>query len=735
MAELGTMLLFFFCVNSLLSGLASDRCDTLYLLNLVPYPDNRTFAGWDKGYELIPASRLATKHINNDSDVLQDYKLEVIDVSSEACNINVITGGLTEYFRQLFNRTCVFGVIGLYCSSVTHAIAPIVNHPMMGYVQIAASTSPLHRVKSFPYTFHSITSSGVFNSAMVALMKELKWEMVYVVHGSVGVYFRTTAIDFMKLVSGVDEVSITATIQIREGFSISGMFDLIKDKGGRIGYFTVTNSETAEILCEAYQRDFLWPKYALVFHERSLSDVFSTHVECTMQEMTKALENVFMFQYKLTSPERTRLVSGITYEQYHEEYIEELAKFAMEKEMELEESVYANTLYDQVWAFALAANKSLDTYYFNSSISASNVDDILKIREVLGEKLKGVKFNGSSGFINFGEDQEVQTDVDIFQVRDGKSIPIGLYDATKKHVEFRRDFNRSSVPKDRFDTRSQLIPMWLGSLVLSLNCMLIVLTLFNTVTIIWLRNEPEIKSSSFYLSLVILIGCYSLLFSPILLTVQMTFLIADTRFPVALCTLEFWLFLNGINIILATLLVRLFRIFHIFRSYHSTGKFWLDKYLIFYVALICSPMLILHVIQSVVDPFHLETKKKFASSTNPYKLVKRHCSRQFQYVWLTLSFILIVLVMISVITFAVRTRHIKRKHYKDTKKVNMFLFSVCITYSIFIPLWLILHSIDLYAGSYICKCIANLTGAGLCQMFLSYQKHFQQFLSGETKDL
>ena len=58
----------------LLTGVqCCDEKTVLYLLNVQPYPDNRSFAGWDRGFELIPAGRLAIEQINNQSDLLPGY--------------------------------------------------------------------------------------------------------------------------------------------------------------------------------------------------------------------------------------------------------------------------------------------------------------------------------------------------------------------------------------------------------------------------------------------------------------------------------------------------------------------------------------------------------------------------------------------------------------------------------------------------------------------------------------
>ena len=61
--------------------------------------------GWDRGFELIPAGHLATKHINRDPDTLPGYKLEVINVPSEAC-----AQGVAEYYRHLIIEKDMFSL-------------------------------------------------------------------------------------------------------------------------------------------------------------------------------------------------------------------------------------------------------------------------------------------------------------------------------------------------------------------------------------------------------------------------------------------------------------------------------------------------------------------------------------------------------------------------------------------------------------------------------------------------
>ena len=471
-----------------------DICETLYLLNFVPYPDDRPFAGWDRGFELIPAGHLAAKHINSNPDILPGYRLEVIDVRSEACGLNTIVDGVTQYHKHLFssesvNPMCVLGIVGLYCSTVTNTIAPIANNRNLGYVQLAASTSPLHRNTTLlPYTFHIIVSSRVFNEAMIALMRNLTWRRLNIVYSSEGFYFRTTATDLFETVRSElsRENSSYSLIEIFEKESLSGLVDLINREETRIGYFTLTNSGTAKILCEAHDSNLL-ERYHFIFHERTLSEIFSALSSsesiakpCTEQTLTEALESIYLLHYRLHPPNHNQmLMSGITYEKY----VQELRLDGLILDSE---NLYANSLYDQVWALASAATRTLDKLQFlNTSINATK---IVKNRDILAEALRAIEFNGSSGLIRFGEKQEVQTQVDIFKVSNRQTVLIGRYDPYKKTVTFEADFNKSSLPQDSFETHYALLQTWLGSLVILCSVILTLLTLFNIIAMLQGRS-------------------------------------------------------------------------------------------------------------------------------------------------------------------------------------------------------------------------------------------------------
>ena len=718
--------------GSELHGSSNESCDTLYLLNVVPYPDKGPCAGWDRGFELIPAGHLATKHINNILGILDGYKLELIDVSSEACGRDIITEGLKEVYELMVNprSSCIFGIVSLYCSSVTDVVAPFIGHPKIGYVQLAASNSLPHRNTSeFPYLFHVIASSKILNTAVLTMMDKFEWMEINMVYDSNGILFINTASDFSEIINQNNK-TLVSSYPLLNGFSecsksTGTRFDITEVFGNaeqvRITYLIVTSDASAVILCEAFKMDYVWPGFMYIINEQSVDEILSKEVDCSREDMLKALNHAFLLKYQLITSNETMLRFGLTYEEYHQQYMEELSKLSNRSGMKLEANVYANVLYDQVWAFALAANESLQKInLFNSSINPDNIQEMTKNREILTAALKKVSFEGVSGFINFGDKQEVQTIVDIYQVINDTEILVGRYDHDMNNIEFTKDFNIDDIPPDTFDTIYRRIPKWMEILFYTCDSVLIILIAFSTFSIIYLRKHPEIKSTSLLLSFIIIVGCIFLCVSPLLHTVQNYAVNNPTTFSV-LCNLEYWLFINGLNIIFVTLLVRLLRIYHVFRTFQVTGKYWSDKYLVLYITLISSVMVVVFfVIWASVGFAHQVKVQKYVSLPQPHYDCHAYCSSSSMETWFSICLCLVGLVFVAVIFLAIQTRHIKRKHFKDTKKVNVFVFSVCITLSILLPL---VYFFPLnHVITYVCKCISSVGVAALCQFFLFLPK-------------
>ena len=720
------ILLLLFC------GVLQSKSErVLYLLNVQPYPDNRIFAGWDKGFELIPAGHLAIKQINNRSDILPGYRLELVDIESEACGISIINNGYVNFYRHLIQQNfLVVGVVGLFCSTVTAAISPVVNHPQIDYVQITASTSPLFQdIGAYPRLFHTISFTTVFNEAVVTLMGKFQWRKIGLIYNSVGVYFFSTADNFVSRLEANISLDLFTSFPSQAQF-IPELFSKVKNVGVRIIFTSLTVPEGATLMCEAFRRRLIWPGYVYIFYERTVQELLDAETSCDKSEMLEALEGIFLLQYKLQANPTQTLVSGLTYEEYHNAYLQHLYKFAVSTDIpELQANTYATVLHDQVWAFALALNKSLENI---KSLNASIADYTFgqsKITDTIAHNLESVSFQGASGYIKFHSNRKPQTSVNIFQVQSGQAVSVAVYDPNEDNLTFTDPEFVFTIPADQFEVVYELLPYWMMITIFCICGLAYIMTTVILVLFLYWRNEPEIKATSPYLSLVMFAGCYLLYTAILMRTLHQSFVIRYNGFT-AICNMDVWFRSIGLNFIFGTLFMRLLRIYHVFRVFRKTSKLWSDQFLFLGVLLICSGTLIILVLWTAIDIPHLEETQMYISSAHPpYHKGTRACHSRNLGIWVITAHAYNGVIILLVMFLAVQTRHIKRCNFKDTKKVNAYVFTVVAIIAIAVPLWYIFSHTQIKSelGGHITAVITYLSIALLGQVFLFASKTLPLF--------
>ena len=709
----------------------SQTCPILYLLNVEPYPYHGTgsVAVWDRGLDLIPAGHLAAEQINNRTDILSGFDLKLIDIDSEACGINVVSKGTANVYRELVDpeyRECVVGVIGLFCSPVTSVISPIVSHPNIGLVHIAASTSPKHRGHNHTNLFHIIGSSSGFNDATFALMKVFDWQRISLIYNSVRLYQLSTAGDFIHKIQSDPKRKLITEVPLPD--SHTQVFNVINDREARISYWTVAYTQAAHLLCDAFRKKFLWPGYVYILHEPKVDKILQTNTLCSKEELMSALEGVFMLEYRLFVDDSMELVSGWNYSEFRSKYADELQIFANATNQRLEECVYANSLYDQVWAFALALNNSLSLKQSrNVSSGGYKMRSIgQEISNTLKRELKKISFQGASGrMIHFGEEQGSPSYVDIFQIQNGSRVLVGVYDPFTQNITLTNSAP-TDTPSDTFDTVRILLPKWLGVCLLLAQGLLFSLITTNLVLVILWRKEREIKATSPILSTLIMVGCYFLFAKSLILVLYKMAVIENMNLLMCLCTLKTWASV-GTELIFATMFLRLLRIYRIFCTAPMTimSKYWVDKYLLVYVILICLGKAALLLLWSGVDPIHPVIKPRYVYGPDiklPHYRATLHCSCRWVVVWIAVIKLYSALLILMAVHLAIQTRHVKKAVYKDTKKVNIFIFLVIISIMTTIPLWVFFLKTGIEVGATVAEWLSIYHTPMLCQVCLFIPK-------------
>ena len=514
---------------------------------LVPFPDSNGTNGWDRGLELLPAARVAVREINDKTDLLAGYEMQLIERSHDACGVSIIFEGVSNLIRNALqttvNDTNAIAVLGLACSTVAASVSPIAGRDEVSLLQLAMANSHALRDQSaYPHLWRFLSSSDGLVLSVIALMERFNWRRVGLIFDGSGFFFNAIANTFREQVGSRNyTLLLDQGIDSTHGF-VAAALDLVQTSGVRIIFAPTTIPESVEIMCQASKRNLVWPGYVWIFPSRSLHEFYTNISDgCDNEDLLfKGIENVTLIDFELENRNSSAvLVSGHTYTEYKRDFDQESDKLQKEKKfVELlehfgftKDNPYSNYMYNQVWALALALNKSLpdlqsrgyhlqDYQYNNSEITA-----------IIEGHLEDVSFAGTLGTVAFDKHREVPTEVGIFQIRNDQEVEIAaILNGTLTLLNISEDY----IPGDNFERHYNLIGL---ELVVIIYIQAALLSIFLTIMLCFMliqQKQPEVKAMSPLLSVHIFIGCYLLVAASVILTTRQSTLIHDSTVYVTL---------------------------------------------------------------------------------------------------------------------------------------------------------------------------------------------------------
>ena len=169
-----------------------------------------------------------------------------------------------------------------------------------------------------------------------------------------------------------------------------------------------------------------------------------------------------------------------------------------------------------------------------------------------------------------------------------------------------------------------------------------------------------------------------------------------------------------------TVLVRMLRAYRIFSYFRRMGrKRWSDGFLCFVVLVIVGVEAFLLLIWALVDVFTIqEVKTYLATASPPYIEVVLYCYSKHLNIWVSLVVAEVGILIFVVAILAFKTRKIRQKHFKDTKKVNIYLFMNILLICEIFPLWWVLRELNYSASTVISLYVCYAGSAALCQLLL-----------------
>lgn len=291
----------------------SEGKHNLTLVVMAPFPGELT-DGWDGGPALIPATAIAAGEINNNTDILPDFNLQLV-VADSGCSVTAKV--YVSFFRDIFENKDhqVVGIIGPGCSGAALVVSSLTSRYQLGLIHITpGATTPELEDSSRNTTYATVSSALSYVQSLIQLMEYNNWTNIATLQDA----GRQTHSGFMKTVDS-GKVIFTDSLLSGERESFIPLKSL-KSSRAKVVLVFAGSQVAGELLCYAFHMKMTYPSYQWVFHDRIERDfiknvtnfrVDGATFNCSCDEMITATQRVTLNQFHLEQENKTKILHHI----------------------------------------------------------------------------------------------------------------------------------------------------------------------------------------------------------------------------------------------------------------------------------------------------------------------------------------------------------------------------------------------------------------------------------------
>ena len=677
-----TLLLEYICWIGTGCGAITEDVNILVLLSFEiddPLSEQPAFTD---GPELLPAVELAVYQINQQQDLLSGYSVNVT-VANSVCNLE--NYALVDFVETFFHSGTRFtGIVGPTCSDETEVLSAFTGKDVVSTLNFHIASS--HRLtdrKQYEYAFGTVGSSHSSIGLFIELIRLNEWYSVAVLYEESKIIFLSAYSVFVEeLTRDFPQGSISLSVPISE---VNMPLSSITDHHLRVIFVLSTSELAHRILC-LISRDYpqlTYPAYQFVFMGvRDLSPTSFTfnkrHYVCSVSEIIRVTEGFLLTHLRLNPAENlTKLVSGMTYQEYYKLYNERVNGAA---------TVWANPTYDAVWSLALALNNSIPKLSdINISLSEYSYG-MQEATDIIRDEVVKLSFQGASGYISFNNETGYSNlAVDLHQRVDNDIVLVATYSEHEGSLTFLED---GEFVENSFESVEVLVHPALASVCLLIGVVAFILIITTHIVTLIFRNFPAVRASSYLLGQLAFMGCYFIVVCFVSFTVQKTASMSTAIDITLLCEMQIWCIPLGLTLILGTVTAKTWRLYRIFVHFKKPGMLLSDHILIVAVLLMTAVDIVLCVIWTTQFPFsvmHHET------ITTEKIEVQVECSSKLYHLWFGVLTFYQGLIMFFALILALLTINIRHESFK-TKSVTLLVYTLTITLSLGFPMYFILNN-------------------------------------------
>uniref|UniRef100_A0A672G0G1 Gamma-aminobutyric acid type B receptor subunit 1 n=1 Tax=Salarias fasciatus TaxID=181472 RepID=A0A672G0G1_SALFA len=667
---------------------AASRKKKLYIGALFPMS-----GGWPGGQACMPSAQMALDLVNNRSDILPDYELELIHYDS-MCD----PGEATKLLYDLLYTEPIKIVLMPGCSGVSTLVAEAARMWNLIVLSYGSSSPALSNRQRFPTFFRTHPSATLHNPTRVQLFQKWKWTRIATIQQTTEVF--TSTLDDLE--QRVKEAGIE--ISVRQSFLTDPAVAVknLKRQDARIIVGLFYETEARKVFCEVFKEKLFGKKYVwflIGWYADNWFKIKDPAVNCSVENMTEAVEGHVTTEIVMLNPETVRGVSNMTSQEFISALMSRLGGKNPEETGGFQEAPLA---YDAVWALALALNKTVpplkargrrleDFNYNNHDITAE-----------IYRALNTSSFEGVSGQVVFDAQGSRMAMTLIEQLQGGSYKKIGYYDSSQKNLSwFGNDvWIGAGPPADRtvvieeFRFLSQKLfaavsvfaglGILLGAACLSFN--------------IYNGNVRYIQNSQPYLNNMTAAGCMMALAAVFPLGIDGHH-VHRSQFPVV-CQFRLWLLGLGFSLAYGSMFTKIWWVHTLFTKKEEKKerkKQHLEPWKLYAtVGVLLAVDFLSLMVWQIVDPLHITVEfTREAPKEDLDVLIQpllEHCSSQKMNTWLGVVYGYKGLLLLLGIFLAYETKSVSTEKINDHRAVGMAIYNVAVLCLITAPVTMILSS-------------------------------------------
>ncbi|XP_041370051.1 gamma-aminobutyric acid type B receptor subunit 1-like [Gigantopelta aegis] len=646
---------------------------------------------WAGGQACLPAVLMALEDVNNRTDILPDYHLEM-EYNDSQC----MPGLGTKVLYQLLYEPPTKIMLLSGCSIVSTFVAQAAKMWNLVVLAYGSSSPALSNRERFPTFFRTHPSATLHNPTRVKVLKRFHWARIATIHETEEL-FSSTIEDLETRVK-----SAGIEIAIRQSFlrDPANAVRTLKKQDARIIVGVFYEDMARRVFCQVYKEKLYGKKYVwfiIGWYPDNWYKVPDDSIDCTVEQMEEALEGHFTTEAVILHQEPTVTDVGMTAKQFTAR-LNKMLNVTKEETNKIGGYPEAPLAYDAVWALALALNRTA-TRLAEKGVRLEDFDYYNKdITSEIYSAMNITKFLGVSGNVAFSSQGDRIAWTQVEQFINGTYHKLGYYDAMADNLTWfgKEKWIGGKPPPDRTRVIDHLRVVskllyfamcGLAALGIVAGVICLIFNYLNRQRRCVALSQPNINSLT-------VCGCMLCLMCIFLLGLDGKF-VSHTTYPIV-CQVRAWLLSIGFTLGYGSMFSKIWTVHQLTTTRKKDRKAvesW-ELYIVLVILLlldvgVLTAWQILDPLQRKLDYFSLEDPTDTDEDIQ-YKPQLEQCDSENLTVWLGVLFGYKGILLIFGIFLAYETRSVKLKQVNDSRFVGMSIYNVVVLCVITAPISLII---------------------------------------------